>query len=155
MKILHRDVYVRDVRRELPPEALGYLDNYRDMIERDEYDLECDGAEGLVATPFWDARLKRYRTERLRLYRCLREGGLLSFRTKLKAKAGVFVVKKKDGMQRLIVDARAACAAHHRPPTTRLASLRCMGGSRSLGPQVACVGIRRGLLRGRASWNGR
>ena len=126
VKILHRDLNIRPLRGELPPAARGYLQNFREFIEKTEEELEVERAEGQSFVPYWDPRLRASRRERLRLYQRLQKQGLLSFRRKVKALAALFVVKKKDGMQRLIVDARQACAAHRPPPLTRLGSVRCM-----------------------------
>ena len=47
---------------------------------------------------------------------------LLDFRRRRKARVGIFTVRKKDGAQRLILDARQANACHRAPPTTRLST---------------------------------
>eukprot|EP00959_Pyramimonas_sp_CCMP1952_P065122 1359498-Pyramimonas_sp.AAC.1 len=47
VKILHRKVHVRPIRRELPPAALGYLRHSADLIEMDETELEKDRAESV------------------------------------------------------------------------------------------------------------
>ena len=49
--------------------------------------------------------------------------------------------KKKDGFQRLIIDARAACAAHRTPPTTRLGSARCMADLDLSDPRLRASGF--------------
>ena len=141
VKILHREVSVRPIRGELPPSAAGYITHYRDLIERNEAEIEKDRDEGRVATPHWDLRLKSSRALRFQLYRRLHRQGLLSFRRKVKCLAGLFEVRKKDRMQRLIVDARGACASHRAPPTTRLGSTRCMADLDLSDPRLRAAGF--------------
>ena len=57
VKILHGEVHVRPIRRELPPAALGYLRHAADLIEMDEAELEKDRAEGTGISPYWDPNL--------------------------------------------------------------------------------------------------
>ncbi|CAK0814975.1 unnamed protein product [Prorocentrum cordatum] len=141
VKILHRRVHVRPIRRELPPAALGYIRRASDLIERDEAELEKDRAEGVGFSPYWDPRLRRSRDLRKQLYQRLSQQGLLTWRRRLKGRAGIFVVKKKDGLQRLIIDARAANRAHRLPPTTRLGSSRCMADLDLSDPRLKASGF--------------
>ncbi|CAK0831794.1 unnamed protein product [Prorocentrum cordatum] len=141
VKILHRKVHVRPMRRELPASAAGYLRHASDLIEMDEAELERDRAEGVGVTPYWDPLLRRSRDLRKRLYQRLDQQGLLTWRRRLKGHAGIFVVKKKDGLQRLIIDARAANRAHRPPPTTRLGSSRCMADLDLSDPRLKASGF--------------
>ncbi|CAK0825012.1 unnamed protein product, partial [Prorocentrum cordatum] len=141
VKILHRKVHVRPIRRELPASAAGYLRHASDLIEMDEAELERDRAEGVGVTPYWDPLLRRSRDLRKRLYQRLDQQGLLTWRRRLKGHAGIFVVKKKDGLQRLIIDARAANRAHRPPPTTRLGSSRCMADLDLSDPRLKASGF--------------
>jgi len=105
------------------PEAKAYLLNYRELIERPAFELEADGFQESLPTPYWDPLLRRSRKKRVELYQALFRCSLLSFRRREKARAAFFTVRKKDNYhQRLIIDARQANAFHHRPPTTRLAT---------------------------------
>ncbi|CAK0829777.1 unnamed protein product, partial [Prorocentrum cordatum] len=97
VKFLHRRVHVRPTRRELPPAALGYLRHASDLIESDQAELEKDRAEGEGFSPHWDPALRRSRDLRKRLYQRLSQQGLLTWRRRLKGRAGIFVVKKNPG----------------------------------------------------------
>ncbi|CAK0853410.1 unnamed protein product, partial [Prorocentrum cordatum] len=141
VKILHRKVHVRPIRRELPPAALGYIRHASDLIERGEAELEKDRAEGEGFSPYWDPRLRRSRDLRKRLCQRLSQQGLLTWRRLLKGRAGIFVVKKEDGLQRLIIDARAANRAHRLPPTTRIGSSRCMADLDLSDPRLKASGF--------------
>ena len=78
--------------------------------------------------PYWDPILRGNASERSRLFWRLHELGILSFRRRPRAFAGLFFVKKKDGAIRLIVDARQANRYHKRPPKTCLGSGGAMVG---------------------------
>ncbi|CAK0884926.1 unnamed protein product, partial [Prorocentrum cordatum] len=107
VKILHRRVQVRPIRRELPPAALGYLRHASGLIERGEAELEKGRAEGQGFSPHWDPAHRRSRDRRKRLHQRLSQQGLLTRRRRLKGRAGIFAAKKNDGPQRLTIDARA------------------------------------------------
>ncbi|CAK0806201.1 unnamed protein product [Prorocentrum cordatum] len=141
VKILRRKVHVRPIRRELPPAALGYLRHSADLIEMGETELEKDRAESAGSSPHWDPKLRRSRDLQRRLYQRLCQQGLLTWRRRLKGRAGIFVVKKKDGPQRPIIDARAANRAHRPPPTTRLGSSRCMADLDFSDPRLRASGF--------------
>ena len=51
----------------------------------------------------------------------LHKAGLLGWRRRTVSRVGVFFVKKKNGMQRMVLDARAVNALHKRPPRSKLA----------------------------------
>ncbi|CAK0875323.1 unnamed protein product [Prorocentrum cordatum] len=123
VKILHRGVHASD------------------LIERDEAEVEKDRAEGQGFSPYWDPALRRSRDLRKLLYQRLSQQGHLTWRRRLKGRAGIFVVKKKDGLQRLIIDARAANRAHRPPPTTRLGSSRCMADLGLSDPRLKASGF--------------
>ena len=84
--------------------------------------MEALREAGALVEPYWDARLRGDRALRLDLYRALRRCGLLGFCFRRKARARLFTVKKKNGLQRLIVDGRQANSQHRPPPTTRLST---------------------------------
>ena len=141
VKMLRRKGHARPIRQEVPLAALGYLRHAADLIEMDEAELEKDRAEGVGFSPYWDPRLRRSRDLRKALYQRLCQQGLLTWRRRLKGRAGIFVVKKKDGLQRLIIDARAANRAHRPPPTTRLGSSRCMADLDLSDPRLKASGF--------------
>ncbi|CAE8693926.1 unnamed protein product [Polarella glacialis] len=121
IKVLSRPLRPQEAASLCPPRTAGYYKHFRHVIERDERELEVlreSNYDGL--TPYWDPKLKRSRGTRIGLYQALHRVGLLTFRRRAKAKVGFFVVAKKDGMQRLIVDARVPNMCHRRPPPTRL-----------------------------------
>ncbi|CAE8638853.1 unnamed protein product, partial [Polarella glacialis] len=121
IKVLSRPLRPQEAASLCPPRTAGYYKHFRHVIERDERELEVlreSNYDGL--TPYWDPKLKRSRGARIGLYQALHRVGLLTFRRRAKAKVGFFVVAKKDGMQRLIVDARVPNMCHRRPPSTRL-----------------------------------
>ena len=79
--------------------------------------LHLDESKGAI-TPYWDPTLRRDPRQRAELFHKLADSKTLSFRARARAFAGLFFVKKKDGMIRLIVDARQANRYHTRPPHT-------------------------------------
>ncbi|CAE7387508.1 TRPT1 [Symbiodinium sp. CCMP2592] len=84
---------------------------------RPEHEVDCDN------TPYWDPLLrigtKNYKT----LVRRLDKVGLLSYTTSPKDRAGMFFVRKSDGVrQRLIIDGRRANTRLATPPSVRLCS---------------------------------
>jgi hypothetical protein len=122
IKVLQRNLKPRSAESLLPPATAGLLRNFSTCIEHTEADLETIRNEGIGISPYWDPKLRRSKSQRILLYQALHRCGLLTFRRTAKAKIGFFCVKKKDGMLRLIVDARVPNACHQRPPTTRLAT---------------------------------
>jgi hypothetical protein len=121
-KILHRRLKPTPAHQLLPPDARAYVEHFQEFIERPEAELEAKGQDDTMPEPYWDPRLKRSSARRMELYHLLWQCGLLTFRKRRKARAGIFAVKKKDGMQRLIVDARQANWCHHRPPKAQLST---------------------------------
>ena len=122
VKILHRALQPTDAEKLLPPESSHYLVNFRELIERPQREIDVLSVSDGFPQPYWDPSLKRSRKKRLELYALLWKANLLTFRRRRKARAGLFVVKKKDGAQRLIIDARQANACHQRPPVTQLST---------------------------------
>ena len=126
LKILKRDTFSKDARVFLPPAAKSYLTDFRRLIERSEEELELDRDQGLSLRPYWDPRLRSDKKGLIALLVSLEARNLVSFRRVLKARVGLFTVWKKDGSQRLIIDAREANACHRSPPTTRLGGVGSM-----------------------------
>ena len=122
IKILQRRRPVLPARGLLPEQAGAFLDHFGELIEKSVSELEAERDCQEVVEPYWDPRLRRDRSLRYEFYAALARAGLLTFRRRRKGRVGFFTVKKKDGWQRLIVDARVANAHHRRPPTTRLST---------------------------------
>ena len=120
VKILQRELCPQNARDLAPPEVRGYIDNFQDLVERPRLEQEVLANSGVLVEPYWDPALRHDRHLRLELYRALHRCHLLSFCLRRRARAGIFMVRKKDGMQRLIVDCRQANAFQRTPPTTRL-----------------------------------
>ena len=125
IKIFKRKLKPRDARALCPPAALGYMTHFQTQIEKTEIELEEMRDSNATFKPYWDPQLRR-RSEVLRVVKALWELGLMTFRSRMKGRVGMFTVKKKvsaDGTpwQRLIIDARQANACHRPPPTTNLA----------------------------------
>ena len=122
VKILHRSLKPTDAETLLPPESRYYLDHFQELIERPQREIEALAESDSLPRPYWDPSLRRSKKKRLELYSLLWKANLLTFRRRRKARAGLFVVRKKDDSQRFIIDARQANACQHRPPTTQLST---------------------------------
>ena len=120
VKILNRQLQPHDAWDLAPPEVRGYLDHSDELIVRPLVEQEALRDSGVLNEPYWDPRLRHSKVLRIELYKALHKRQLLTFRARRKARVGFFTVKKKDGMQRLIIDARQANSCHRPPPTTRL-----------------------------------
>ena len=81
--------------------------------------LHLEESEGPI-TPYWDPTLCRDERQRVELFHELANLKILSFRARARAFVGLFFLKKKDGMIRLIIDARKANRYHARPPVKML-----------------------------------
>ena len=77
-------------------------------------------------TPFWDIVLRHKRHLRLELFKRLIQTGLVGLRLRIRSRAALFFVAKKDGTLRLIVDGREASMLHRRPPSVGLGSAAAM-----------------------------
>ena len=120
VKILQRRLCPQNARDLAPPEVRGYIDYFEDLVERPRQEQQALAESGVLVEPYWDPALRHDRGLRIDLYRALHRCQLLDFCLRRRARAGIFMVKKKDGMQRLIIDARQANAFQRTPPTTRL-----------------------------------
>ena len=140
IKILRRRRPVLPAYDLLPPHGQVYLDYFAELIEKTSTELASDLEHEDPIEPYWDPRLKRDKDLRFRFYQSLDAAGLLTFRRRRKARVGFFVVHKKDGMQRLIVDARQANQCHRRPPTTRLATAAGMAELDFIGEEMSGCG---------------
>ena len=110
----------KDAVNVLPAVASGYLTHFDSHIERTAEEVETITREGSLPRPHWDPTLVKSRVEKMKLLRHLFDLKLVSARRRVKSRVGLFFVKKKDGMIRLICDSRVPNALHQRPPKTRL-----------------------------------
>eukprot|EP00438_Fugacium_kawagutii_P014873 Skav225062 [mRNA] locus=scaffold2293:21259:24786:- [translate_table: standard] len=122
IKIFKRRLTPMDARSLCPPEVRRQLELFPQFIERTEDEISTLYPDGLQVEPYWDPALRRDRKLREDLYVRLWNTGLLTFRRRRKALVAFFCVKKKDGMQRLICDARQANKCHRAPPSTQLST---------------------------------
>ncbi|CAK0858852.1 unnamed protein product [Prorocentrum cordatum] len=124
LKICRSGTVAKDAKTLLPPETAGLIKHYRHCVERDaEQILEAQVAQ-VFPRPYWDPKLARDHDSLFELVDRLRDANLIGFRKRLKAKVGIFFVKKKDpAWIRLIIDARQANRCHKTPPKTRLGSV--------------------------------
>lgn len=123
VKVLHSKLQPQPLEQVLPPSAKSLLDRATTMIERSADDISKHGVESFV--PYWDPTLRRNRKELERLLVGLANSGLVTFRTAIREKIGIFFVKKKTPEWiRMVIDARRVNSLHQLPPTTRLATPR-------------------------------
>ena len=120
LRVVRGDVVPKDATTVLLPVASGFLRHFDSQIEKNTEQIEQLCREEKVPTPYWDPKLKRDKKARLHLLKSLFDLGLCSVRRAVKARVGLFFVKKKDGMIRLICDSRVVNMMHRRPPKTRL-----------------------------------
>ena len=83
-----------------------------------EIDHECEGTSPIK--PYWDEVLLRDRAARIDFIKTLADIGLVSFRRRIRCRAGLFFVTKKGGQIRMVVDAREPNRMHRPPPHTAL-----------------------------------
>ena len=129
LKINRGNLTPRSPLGSLPADADRILRHFDTMIELSTEEL-ADRLRSPLPKPHWDPSLARSKHEKRRLLLHLARLGLVSFRTSVKAKAGMFFVRKRGSTQtdaiRLVIDARQACACHRRPPKVQLGSARAM-----------------------------
>ena len=129
VKVMSATLSPRPLRTLLPPHARILLDNFTTYIEKApsvvEAELRSPDAVPMP-TPYWDPCLRHDRGKRRHFIAALARAGLIGFRRRLKARVGVFFVKKKSpDFIRMVIDARVPNRLHHKPPVTRLASGSC------------------------------
>ena len=96
LKVNKGAVKPRDPTGLLPPDAQAILKHFDTQIELTADEL-ADRLRGPLTKPHWDPRLSHSRRERRRLLLHLASLRLVGFRTRIKAKAGMFFVKKRWG----------------------------------------------------------
>ncbi|CAK0853768.1 unnamed protein product, partial [Prorocentrum cordatum] len=105
----------------LPPEEAAFLLDPDRYLVRSQPEIDAWNEEHPTFRPYWDPHLRQDRSARLDLYRKLYDKGLLGFRTRIKAKVGIFFVWKSSRRGiRLIADAQMPSGHHRLPPKTRL-----------------------------------
>ena len=126
LKILRSSMRPRPLKQLLPPHVLPLLDRKETHIERGPREFSSfvrDHPGVCPKQPYWDPDLRKDDAVRIDFFRRLYRSGILSFRTRIRSKIGIFFVKKKDpGAIRMIIDARITNAHHKPPPVTRLGS---------------------------------
>ena len=79
-------------------------------------------------TPYWDEGLKTDRPRRIAFLQPLAALGLGGYRRVVRGYMGLFFLGKKNGDQRMVLDARAPNAMHADPPLTLLGTLAAVAG---------------------------
>ena len=123
LKVVQSVLKPRSVEHMLPPYAKSILSKSQTMIEKSSQELIDQGP--IDTQPYWDPKLKHSASEKRRLIVALANQGLITFRTHIKERIGLFFVKKKTPEWiRMVVDARRVNASHREPPSTRLSTPR-------------------------------
>ena len=126
LKILQSQVRPKPLMDLLPPHVLPLLKRRKTSIERPASDVAADLDRDFSLcpkNPYWDPILRTSTTARDNLFCGLHKVGVIDFRTRIKAKVGLFFVKKKDPRYiRMVVDGRIPNFHHRSPPVTRLGS---------------------------------
>ena len=130
IKILQSSVKPKKLLDLLPNHVKPFVQDFHHHVERDPNKVRCELAEdpsAMPLQPYWDPTLRNDTDARMKLFRRMHQIGLLDLQPVIRAKAGLFFVKKKDPKWiRMIVDARQANFQHRRPPVTRLGSSTVM-----------------------------
>ena len=123
-KVLSSGIVATPLRDRLPPDGRIMMDQANTLICRPqpEVDRMIESGEITPVYPYWDVVLRRSRRKRLDLFRRLMDAGLVGLRQRIRARAGIFFVTKKDGSLRMVVDGREPSSFHRRPPHTGLGS---------------------------------
>ena len=123
VKVLQSNLQPKPLVSMLPPNAAALLQRAETFVEKSCREVADDGDSGIV--PYWDPVLKHSPKELKKLMVKLANRGLVTFRTSIRERIGIFFVKKKTPeFIRMVIDARRANARHKAPPTTRLATPR-------------------------------
>ena len=124
LNILKGTAPPRALAPRLSGEPAELLANFRTKIERSAAELDAlyESGEVVPVRPYMCPRLASDRRVRIEFLRALVKLGLGGFRRRIKGKVGFFFIRKKTGMQRMVVDARGPNQCHRRPPHSRLGS---------------------------------
>lgn len=123
VKVLQSNLQPKPLVKMLPPNAAALLHRAETFVEKSCKEVAMEGDSGIV--PYWDPVLKHSPKELKQLMVKLANRGLVTFRTSIRERIGIFFVKKKTPeFIRMVIDARRANFRHKAPPTTRLATPR-------------------------------
>ena len=130
IKILKSEVKPKKLIDLLPPAVKPFISDFKHHVERDAVQVRAELSQdpnAMPKHPYWDPTLRTDECERLRLFKQMFDIGLVDLQPSIRARAGIFFVKKKDPRYiRLIIDGRQANYQHRRPPVTRLGSAACL-----------------------------
>jgi hypothetical protein len=122
LKILMGETRPKDIEELVGPDALPFVvDPSRRIVRSD--DEMCALEDSPAPACYMDDGLRTNPSRLLALVTRLHEVGLIGFRRSVKAFIGFFAVGKKDGMQRLVIDARPPNFFHRRAPYSTLATV--------------------------------
>ena len=128
LKVLHSKLNPQPLEQRLPTHAKVLYERFSSYIEKTAEQVDQEFSDNMPAAPvpYWDPILKANKTMRRQFLARLSRVGLLGFRKRVKARVGIFFVRKKNPHEiRMIIDARLANRVHHKPPTTRLGAGSC------------------------------
>lgn len=111
-------------------QALKLRQSFEHTIERSEEELVrmADAEELPRFRPYWDPRLRCERDTRIRFFKRLAEIGLGAYRHGMHGTIGMFFLRKKASMQRMVTDAPGPNAMHRRSPSTELSTPGSLSG---------------------------
>jgi len=123
LRVSKGDLRPKEVFTVVDAETRAYIDDPDGYIVKTEAEqvADADREHSIPAKPYWDPTLINDRKNMHDFLKALWGANLLSFRKTAKSFIGAFFAKKKDGMQRLVLDCRIPNACHRRPPHSSLA----------------------------------
>ena len=121
LNILRGAVRPIDIHRVIGDDARPFAERAQAYMPRSEREQARFDEHRPTPLPYNDPKLRDRRFLR-KLVERLHAVGLITWRRRIKSFIGFFAVTKKDGMQRLIGDARAASHIHRRPPYAAMAA---------------------------------
>lgn len=105
----------------LQGEAESFVHRLHTKLSADGVVMERKVASGLTA-PYMDPMLKRNSRAYAQFCRRLQKSGVVEFQLSFRERVGAFAVAKKNGKQRLVIDARIANLHFEPPEKVRLAT---------------------------------
>ena len=128
LRVTKGDILPKNLVHLLSPSLAEVIQLPCSSILRSSAELiHLEESEGPI-TPYWDPTLRKDTRQRAELFHKLADLKILSLRARARAFDGLLFVKKKDGMIRLIVNARRANRYHARTPRTSLGSSSAFSG---------------------------
>lgn len=111
VKVLKSQLQPRRLESVLPDHAKMILRRHETLIQKPRSQVHLDGDCGI--TPYWDPKLRRSKQELVRLVVGLANQGLVTFRTAIRERIGLFFVKKKTpDWIRMVIDSRRVNELH-------------------------------------------